>query len=287
MKNQILDISFEEYIADPCEEAPSLSRSTICDLINGKTPAHVYHGSKRLNPHCEEEVAEAKFDFGTASHALLLEGEDVMEVIEADSWRTKDAKEARDAAREAGKIPMLPPQAEVVTQMVYKASIAIIGCKELGITSLLSQGKSEQTYLWKSGETWMRARPDWVRNDNKLILDYKTTGKLAHPDEFIRNAISLGYDIQDYLHTDGVHRLHGTDPDFVFVVQETTPPYLVSFIGLDGMAIDMAIDKIKYGKKIWNECLKTGIWPGYPNKVAYVDTPPYALTNWEFKKEML
>ena len=49
----------------------------------------------------------------------------------------------------------------------------------------------------------------------------------------------------------------------------------------------MAREKIQYGKKIWNECLKTGMWPGYPDQICTVDTPAYALTQWEYKKEML
>ena len=122
--------------------------------------------------------------------------------------------------------------------------------------------------------------------ENEKVV-YKTTGKLAHPDEFIRNAISLGYDIQDVLYSAGVKKLHGTEPDFIFVVQETSPPYLVSFIGLDAMAQEMAAEKIQYGKKIWNECLKTGMWPGYPNKVCYTETPGWALSQWEWKKEIL
>src|SRR3972149_5802627 len=57
-------------------------------------------------PAYEHEDSE-RFDLGRAAHAYLLEGESGFAIIEAADWRTKAAKEARDAARAAGKIPLL------------------------------------------------------------------------------------------------------------------------------------------------------------------------------------
>ena len=106
MTEGIHNIPEEEYHADPCPE-PSLSRSTVKALLT-LSPAHVFHGNRRLNPDYVEPANESKFDIGNACHALLLEGEDIAEVVEADSWRTKAAKEKRDEIYAAGRTPLLP-----------------------------------------------------------------------------------------------------------------------------------------------------------------------------------
>src|ERR1700751_4731031 len=58
-------------------------------------------------------VPEAKtdFDFGGAAHRAVLEPErqtQSMVLMEAGDYRTTKAREARDAARAEGKVPLLP-----------------------------------------------------------------------------------------------------------------------------------------------------------------------------------
>ena len=271
----------EEYHSDPCPE-PSLSRSTIRDLLF-KSPAHVYHNSKRLNPDYEEPSTENKFNLGTAAHALLLEGEDIIEVCDFDSWRTKDSKIARDKAHSNGKTPMLPPEYQKTHAMVDAAIKQIAECEELQISNLQKDGKAEQSFIWKEDGIWMRVRTDWTSNDNKLILDYKTTGMLAAPDKFARHAIDMGYDIQRALYPRGVEAVTGVLPQMVFVVQEDKAPYLCSFISLEPAFIEMGNQKVDAGKTIWKQCLSSGKWQGYPNQVCSVEPPNYAVMQWEEK----
>jgi len=51
----------------------------------------------------------------------------------------------------------------------------------------------------------------------------KTTGKAqgADPDNFIRDALNLGYDIQMAAYLDGIHKTRFKFPNFVFLVIET------------------------------------------------------------------
>lgn len=283
MKDCILDISFQEYIDDPCEDGPSLSRSTIHQLIT-ETPAHVFHDSKRLNPDYVEKEQDKKFDIGTSGHDMLLGGGDAIEIVDAADWKTKVAKEAREEAREAGKTPLLTHQAEKVTVMVSAVLRQILNCPDLGIADLASEGKSEQTYMFKSGETWCRVRTDWTKNDGGLILDLKFTGESAHPDAFAKKVLSYAYDVQEQLYCDGVGKLHNTEPHFIFIVAETTAPYMTSFISLDHEFMEMGEQKIRYGKQLWNTCLKSGKWPGYPNHVACTEPPGWGMASWEMKK---
>jgi len=58
-----------------------------------------------------------KFDIGKAVHAKVLgQGAEVV-VIDADDWRSKAARDARQEARDAGKAPLLTREFEAVNAM--------------------------------------------------------------------------------------------------------------------------------------------------------------------------
>lgn len=280
----IYRISEDVYHSDPCK-VPSVSRGVICNLINS-TPAHAKFYHPQLNP---DYVSEEKktFDMGTAAHSLFLEGIDCCTVIDAPDWRSKDAKTAREEAYLSGKTPLLKHQHSDVVQMV-SAAYAQLQASEIGIKDLLAEGDSELTYIWQEDETFCRVRPDWISHKQiggrKLILDYKTVGESADPNAFIRKVFSMGYDIQHSFYRQGVKAIEGGDsPRFLFMVQENFAPYLCSFIGLDSMTIQIASEKVKYGLSVWNQCMESGEWPAYPKRVCYVETPSWALAQWEQK----
>lgn len=275
----VYELSMEEYQADPCLE-PSLSRGVIKNLLY-RSPAHAKHEHPRLNPIYKDEQ-NSKFDVGTVAHALLLQGEDGVEVIDADDWRTKAAKEQRDKAREDGKTPLLLHQYESVGEMVKSAEVQIASCKDLGAILLCVDGKPEQSYIW-SEDVWIRTRPDWISNDFKIVLDYKTTEASANPEDYARIIISNGLDIQAALYSRGVKAIHGVDPKFIFVVQEVAEPYLCSFISLSPQFLNMANQKCDYGIFLFKKCLSEDEWPAYPNRVCYLEPPAWALNSWEVR----
>ena len=262
-----------------------LSRSTLNDLLS-KTPFHAWLNHPQLNPNYVSEE-KAAYDIGTAAHSLLLEGIDCVEVIEADDWRTKAAKEARDLAYKDGKTPLLLKNYIAVKEMVRAAERQISECKELDIIDLESQGFSEQTYTWKESGIDYKSRLDWISKDKKLILDYKTTGISANPEDFGRSIISAGLDIQESLYRQAVKKVDGIDAKFVFCVQETEPPYLMSFIALPPEFQAMGESKIIKGSILWQECMAANDWPAYPKRICYPDLPVWALNQWESKIERM
>src|SRR4051794_4504553 len=57
--------------------------------------------------------AKTEFDIGVAAHLAVLEPQrqaEAIVMIEAGDYRTTKAREARDAARTDGKVPLLPYQ---------------------------------------------------------------------------------------------------------------------------------------------------------------------------------
>jgi hypothetical protein len=273
-KPGVYNITNEEYHSDPCT-VPSLSRGTLVDLLY-KSPAHAFANHPRFTP--QKPDNDKKYDIGQSAHGLFLEGIDKCVVVHADDWRTKAAKEQRDAAYAEGKTPLLAKQYDEVVEMVREAK-ASLATSEIGIQIDDEDGKSEQSIFWIEGNIWLRVRPDWNQVSPAMIIDYKTS-ESANPEAFCRKAISLGYDIQEALYKRGFRAIYGIEPRFVFMVQEITKPYLCSFISLDPQFQDEARKKVERGINLWKYCIQTNDWFGYPTRVCHVEMPAWAM-NWE------
>ena len=277
-------MSFAEYLADP-SPVPSLSRSAIMDILD--SPLRCWWNHPKLNPNCPPEKEKTQFDIGSAAHDLLLKGGNAVAVIEGfDDYRKDAAKEARDDARKAGKTPLLRHQYEEVLGMVTAAKMAIADCPDLPMCDL-SEGSPEVTYCWREGETWIKIRVDWISNDKRICLDYKTSGVSAHPEAFDKIAISSGLDIQEALYRRGVKAVEGVEPTFIFMVQETEAPYQCSFPQLSPVFQNMGQQKVEKGIELWRECMTTRKWPGYTQRIVTVEPPAWAVAQWEFRSMMM
>lgn len=273
-------ISMEDYLADPCL-VPSLSRTTIKHLANG-VPYRAWHNHCRLNPKYQPDFS-SKYDIGTLCHSLLLEGIDIAKVLPFDDWKTNKAKEERDKARKAGKVPMLSKHYDQCIRIVDSVR-EFLAQSELGIKNLPREGDSELTYIWQEDDTWCRIRPDWVSKDRTIILDTKFTGTIIDTDQFSRQADTLAYDIQDALYSRGVNAVDGTDPEFYFLVTEIEEPYLSCLIGLDQHYKDLGAEKVEYGINLWEQCRAGNSWPKYPNSVCFVGPKPWTVNGWQSKQ---
>lgn len=273
----------DEYHADPCP-SPSLS-SSIGRTIIAASPLHAWTAHPRLNPAYVAEEKEA-FDLGSAAHALLLEGADRMCVIDADSYRTKDAKEARDAARARGAHPVLATKYRDVQAMAQRAHEAIARCPDLsGLT--LADGKAEQVAIWQEGDAWMRARFDWIANDRRVILDYKTTAASASPELWPRTMAGMGGEFQGAFYHLANERTGGPEgAKFVFIVQETTPPYACALQGLSPAYLDLGYSKVREAIATWQRCMKSAIWPAYEPRICWMEPPAWETARWEEHQAM-
>lgn len=282
----IFSMSAEDYHDDPCIE-PSLS-SSIARVLLSSTPLHAKMRHPRLNPECAENFAK-HMDLGTAGHSMLLEGVNKIEVIDAKDWRTNAAKEARDAARAKGLVPMLPHESAKAMEMFEVAKAAIVSNTDLkGLD--LTEGKAEQTVIWKDTTfgIWCRIRLDFKHP--RVILDLKTTGKTADPIAWGKAAIAMGYDVQTAFYLRGIRAIEPDahrDLKFVFMVQESEPPYACSFIAISPAFYEIANDKVETAMRLWGTCLRKNEWPGYANKIYYIDPPPWAATQWNETFERL
>ena len=269
------------YHADELASTPALSASIARTLINA-SPLHAWQQHPKLNPNYRRDD-DAKYDVGTAVHALLLEGDDKCFVVHADSWRTKDAKDARDQARADGLVPLLVGQYEEAQTML--ATIKERFAQRHDTPPVFTNGRPEQTIVWEEDGVVMKARVDWLRDDLTAIDDLKTTTRLANPREWERTLFSLGYDVQAAFYRRAVRALGG-DADFRLCVAECSPPYAVSVLSLAPDAQSLADAKVDKAVRMWRHALTSGEWPGWPAETCYIEAPGYELMRWAEREDL-
>lgn len=257
------DITDTEYHA-----AKDILSSSGARRLITSTPRKFYEEMTTVRPY------NPAFEIGHAAHTLVLNVGDPFEVVNADSWRTKDAKEVRDAALQAGNTPLLAKEYAQVRAM----HDAIKAHPVAGELFTRNDTVMEQSLYWTDEQTGVacRARPDLAVNDWSLVVDYKTTVS-ADPREFAKSIAKYGYHQQQAWYCEAVEILTGIRPEFVFVCQEKTPPYEVSLIQLDADAVRIGGRLNEDARSIYAACMDSGVWPSYPTSVQVVGLPAWAL----------
>lgn len=270
----VYDLPAEDYHADPVEGG-SLSSTGARRLLPPYCPA-IFRWEK------DHPVFKDDFDFGHAAHQMILGAGPEIEVFTATSWSKKADQQAKKAAREEGRIPLLEKDHEVVREMAevlraHPIASALIDPEH---------GKPEQTLVWRDERTgvWRRALVDWLPNRPEtgrlIVTDYKTTHS-AHPEKIQKSAYDYGYHQQADWYLDGVRALDlGPDPAFVFVFQEKTAPYLVTVVQLDAVAMRLGREKNREAIDLYRRCVAADRWPGYSDEVELIPLPAWVENNY-------
>jgi hypothetical protein len=270
----IHDLPPEVYHADPCPE-PSLSASIARRLIR-QSPMHARYHHPRLNPDRPHDDASDASDAGTILHKLLLgRGADIVPV-EADDWRTKAAKEARDEARANGHTPVLAGKLAALHVAAIDARRQIEQHPDARL--LFEPGRAEHAMIWREGPTWCRSLVDWMPDDPTLpLLDLKTTGMSAAPADWERRLAST-YALQAAFYERGARALgRRSRHPMLFIVIEQDAPHGVSVMAADPSLQAIADAEVGRALNLWEQCLRTKEWPGYPLQTAYVAAKPWQI----------
>ena len=274
-----LDVTAEDYHADPAPK-PSLSASIARTLLD-ETPRHAWEKHPRLNPGASPEGTR-RTDLGSAAHALLLGRGRKLHVIGAEGYRTKAAREERDEARASGLTPILASDLDKAEAMVSAACRQIAAIPELA--GVFEDGHSEAVAVWREGETWCRCMVDRLARAGfgGIALDYKTTNDTAHPAAAARRLLGAGADVQVAFYRRGIAAVapRFLPLRFVFLCQETEPPFLLSALELDVAAESLGADKVVAALEVWRGCLASGQWPGFPQRICTVELPAWHLQAW-------
>lgn len=213
------------------------------------------------------------FDVGSAAHKLVLGVGDPIYVVPADNWQTKAAREERDLARAEGMVPILPADYEVVAAMAEELQ------RHQLAMSLLSNGEPEVSAyaLDESTGVLRRGRFDWL--GIAVLSDYKTAAS-AEPNAFAASAARYGYHMQAAWYLNLAYDLGHDAQAFAFIVQEKTPPYLVSVVVLDDAAIARGDELNRRALEMYRDCTESDLWPGYMADGDYVTV---SLPRWAFR----
>lgn len=280
----IHDWSAAEYHADVHTAKPSLSASLAWTLVS-QSPKHAWTRHPRLNPDWQR-VEEDRFSVGTVAHAIVLEGADIVHVCHYDSWRSNDAKAAREDARALGKVPLLAHQVAEVEQMVVAIFAQL--AEHDAQPPLFSNGQAERSLVWEEDGVTCRARVDWLRDDLATIDDLKTRGQEggASPDKWERSLYAHGAHLQAAMYLRGVEKLTGERPTFRWVCVETQPPYALSVSTPSEEVIALGLADFDFALARWKECMEADSWPGYPMTVRRLDAPAWEVERRLVREEM-
>lgn len=276
-----LDVPTEDYFKDPCP-APSLTQSVAKVLIE-RSPLHAWHAHPRLNPDYRHDD-DTKFDVGNIAHKLMLgRGKNVVR-LEFDDWRTKAAKEAREAAAVDGKLAVLGKHYARAERMVIAAREQL----DLRGLNLFRAGDGEVVVAWQeTGGVWCRQMIDWLTPDRQVFADFKTTGMSVAPHALARMMVNAGWDVQAAF---AERALMAVDPlgdrrRFMFVVQEDASPYCLSVVEMSEAVMTMGRKKIDAALRVWRNCTQHDRWPGYPLDLVVPDYPGWAESQWLDREE--
>jgi hypothetical protein len=199
-------------------------------------PAGVFRYRKE-NP----RTGVAAFDVGTAAHALILEGrEDAVTVVDAPDWRSKAARDARDAAP---GVALLVSEWDAVRRM----RDAAMGNPDAA--ALLTGHTPEVSLRVDADGMRFKGRLDAWHPEKRVIVDLKTT-RDASPRGFGRAAAEYGYHAQAAHYHDMTEVLTGHAHDYYIVAVEKDRPHVTA-------VYEVLHDHLAAGRQVLREALET------------------------------
>lgn len=276
----LYNIPIDSYHHDPnlCD-GPSISASGLKQIV--ECPAK-YWAFSPYNPRRFEKKETKALDLGRAAHALVLgEPEFAKHFIISphDEFRTKEAREWRDASLDMGLTVLKASDFDVVQAMAKAQRASPV------VMQAFEGGKPEQSLIWRDDETgvWLKARPDWLPDNpaTAFVVDYKTALTIE-PRKLSIDAFKYGYHIQAAMQMDGVRQIFGVSGlGIAHVVQEKDPPWLPDLRMFSPEALDYGRLLYRSGLRTFAKCLNAGKWPAYTECPQYFETPTWIARQME------
>ncbi|MEL6754986.1 MAG: PD-(D/E)XK nuclease-like domain-containing protein [Pseudomonadota bacterium] len=271
-----------EYHSDPCP-VPSLSASIAKTLITS-SPLHAWLKHPK-NPESEPFEPSSVMNIGKAVHAAVFGGADI-DWIDADSFRTKASKEQRDEALQAGLIPILAKDREVIEAMAHVCRDRfekLYGGPEF---------HAERVAIWRCPRTggWRRAMLDTSALEAPIIVDLKTTKSAIDDESAIKRIFADGHHIQAAAYEEAMEVLN---PEwegrvkFYFQYQEQNAPFALSRpIEMGESAMTIGREQWRAAGAIWDACVSKMQFPAYSIQPTEASPPLWFMSQWEIQKGM-
>lgn len=270
----IYAMPLETYHGDVCV-GPSISSTGLRTIADPNQGPATYWTTSPLNPRRIEKPQRPYFSLGHAAHTLILgeEGFSKLYAIrpeEFPDYKTKAAREWRDAQIAIGKIVLTPEDVETIRGMAGLLdwqqpssgwSMPESGLKNSHYVNLgLLQGEIERSLIYQDRATgvWVKTRPDVLPTSSRIVADLKTTSSQA-PDKAIWE---YGYHQQGALIRSAIRMVMGEDIDgFFLVFVQTVPPYRVVIREIDAVDLDAGEVQNRQALDLFARCLERREWP--------------------------
>lgn len=230
-------------------------------------------------------VHRAGFDLGTAVHTKVL-GVGGRFITYPDEHLTKSGNVSTKAEtvaweaeqRAAGQIILTPNEGRMVDQMAEAVKANPVARKLFE-----RPGHPEVSVFDEYLGVKRRGRFDYLPDEGGIVVDLKTTVD-ASKAGFARAAARYGYHVQRGHYLDILKRL-GREADMLFVAVEKEPPYLVQVHRLSPEFAEMGETEALAAVDTYRRCMESGVWPGYPEEVAMLEPPMFAVYDYADKYE--
>lgn len=275
-------VASADYFGDPCPE-PSLTQS-IAKVLIEQSALHGQLEHPRLAPARAEDDEFERYNkakaIGNAAHKIILGRGKDLEIIASNDFRNKAAKDARDAAYEAGKEPVLEKHLVTASEMVVAALAQL---KHHEASDAFQNGAGEVVLVWQEDGLWFRQMVDWLHDDLRTVDDMKTSAMSVAPHSLGMMMVNAGWDVQAAMAERGLAIL---DPDgagrrrFRFIAQENYAPFALTVAQMGEAALTMGRKKLDAAVGMWRHCMQSGRWPGYTPKVIVPEYPGFRGNQW-------
>ena len=258
-------------------DRPYLTPS-IARILHERTPLH----AKLECPYYvrEREPETTKMTEGAVVDALVFGTQPDVVVLDFDSFRTKEAKEARDALLEARQPYLLREAYERCAEAADRLTRGAVEADPM-IEVALRNGVIRQRRFWEelvpsaaNADTFFRlplsCEPDIDLPQYDAVLDLKRTAAIPTEGGWRRQVSRMNYHLQVAATLEATGRSH-----FAWLVVEANEPHCAVVHWASDEFIEVAKRDWRAAKETWARCVETGNFPGYEG--GTIDPMPWQL----------
>jgi exodeoxyribonuclease VIII len=218
---------------------------------------------------------------GTALHTMVLECDQFVDSYavtpEGIDRRTKDGKAQYETfvANNDGKVFLSAEEARNIVAMTKS-----INHHPTASELLHGRTETEVSLFWDQNGVPCKCRMDAVNGEWRAIVDLKTTVD-ASPNAWTRSLANFKYHVQAAWYIDAAHKAGFEVDSVIFIAVEKTYPHAVACYRIDEVSIGEGRRACDRALRMYADCLRTGIYPGYSDGILDI-----GLSTWAFTPEM-
>ena len=242
------------------------------------TRALTYSGIKILVTETPENFIAPRtkkseaMNFGSIVHALALDKGDKFQISPYSDYKTKDAREWRDEVIEQGDIPIKPADyaeaADMAKVIKRKIHVALDGAKY----------QTEVPFFWQEGETWCSGMADVWCEERSMVIDPKVTSRI-HGEIARAHIYNQGWHLQSAWYRRGLEAIMPERAGrlvFANLLISPDEPYTSRLISVSEAWRHIGERECLRALRLFDQCMATDTWPGYPQEVEVLDAPVWA-----------